>query len=77
MGGILSVSSFVTAIGYMIAKIIGADFPIGNPTIVILILMVGGVNLLTMGILGLYIGRIYDESRRRPRYIIKHTTNIN
>jgi glycosyltransferase involved in cell wall biosynthesis len=77
MGIILSMVSFVTASGYLLAKIFGVNFPIGNATVVILVLLVGGLNLFTLGILGLYVGRIYDESRKRPRYIIKHTTNLS
>jgi dolichol-phosphate mannosyltransferase len=42
----------------------------GNPTIVILVLFMGGVQLISFGILGAYIGRIYDEVRERPKYIV-------
>jgi dolichol-phosphate mannosyltransferase len=45
-------------------------FPLGNPTIVILVLFMGGVQLISAGILGSYIGRIYDEVRDRPKFIV-------
>ncbi len=38
--------------------------------------LVGSINLLAMGILGQYIGRIYDETRNRPLYIVKNTINF-
>jgi dolichol-phosphate mannosyltransferase len=62
--------SFVTGVVYAVMKILGFPFPIGNPTIVILILFMGGVQLISVGILGEYIARIYDEVRERPKYII-------
>ena len=37
---------------------------------------VGSINLLAMGILGQYIGRIYDETRNRPLYIVKNSINF-
>jgi dolichol-phosphate mannosyltransferase len=43
---------------------------VGNPTLVILILFMGGIQLISVGILGEYIGRIYEEVRARPRFIV-------
>jgi dolichol-phosphate mannosyltransferase len=62
--------SFIVGIGYLIAKFAGVDFPVGNPTIVALILFIGGVQLICLGIMGQYVGRIYDEVKQRPRYIV-------
>lgn len=63
-------ASLVLGVTYAIMKFAGAPFPLGNPTIVILILFLGGVQLITVGILGEYIGRIYDEVKERPKYIV-------
>jgi glycosyltransferase involved in cell wall biosynthesis len=52
-------------------------YPMGIPTITILILFMGGVQLTAVGVLGEYIGRIYDEVRRRPLYIIEHAVNCD
>jgi len=48
----------------------------GFTTIVISILFLGGIQLIFLGILGQYIGRIYDEVKRRPQWIIKQTLGI-
>jgi glycosyltransferase involved in cell wall biosynthesis len=62
--------AFLMAVIYLVMKLVGFPFPIGNPTIVILMLFLGGVQLITIGILGEYLSRIYDEVRRRPKFII-------
>ena len=54
----------------------GNDFPMGTPTIMVLVLFIGGVQLAAVGVLGEYIGRIYDEVRRRPLYIVDRVVNV-
>jgi dolichol-phosphate mannosyltransferase len=54
----------------------GEDYPMGIPTITILILFIGGVQLSAIGVLGEYVGRIYDEVRRRPSYIVERVVNV-
>ncbi|HUB68370.1 MAG TPA: glycosyltransferase family 2 protein [Candidatus Methylacidiphilales bacterium] len=69
-GFLIAGLSFLFALIYFIMKLAGAPFPIGNPTIVILILFMGGVQLISAGILGEYIGRIYEEVKQRPKFIV-------
>jgi len=73
IGSFVSLFALLMGFSYLIFKLLGYPFPIGNPTIVILILLLGGINLLFGGITGLYIGRIYSEVKRRPQYFIKET----
>ena len=63
-------ASFLIALAYLVMKLGGFPFPIGNPTVVILILFLGGIQLISVGILGEYIGRIYEEVRARPKFIV-------
>jgi glycosyltransferase involved in cell wall biosynthesis len=70
MGFSVAFVSLLLAVVYAIMKMVGFPFPLGNPTIVILVLFMGSVQLIGIGILGEYIGRIYDEVKRRPRFII-------
>ena len=72
-GFIVAGISFLIGLAYLFLKIWGLPFPIGNPTIVIIVLFLGGVQLISIGILGEYIGRIYEEVKQRPKFIIEKT----
>ncbi len=60
----------------LIKKFMGYTLP-GYASIMVSILFLGGVQLITIGILGEYIGRIYNETKARPLYIIDETLNID
>ena len=70
LGFLIAGGSFLIALAYLVMKLCGFPFPVGNPTLVILILFMGGIQLISVGILGEYIGRIYEEVRARPKYIV-------
>ena len=72
-GFLVAFGSLFIGLVYFAMKLAGVPFPIGNPTIVILILFLGGVQLISTGILGEYIGRIYEEVKARPRFIIQES----
>jgi glycosyltransferase involved in cell wall biosynthesis len=63
--------SFLLAVVYLGLKLAGFPFPIGNPTIVIVVAFFSGIQLLSLGVMGEYVGRIYDETRERPKFIIE------
>jgi polyisoprenyl-phosphate glycosyltransferase len=69
-GFVIAFASFLIAMAYLVMKLAGFPFPLGNPTMVILILFMGGIQLMSVGILGEYIGRIYEEVRSRPKFIV-------
>lgn len=69
-GFTIAIGSFLIAMTYLGMKLAGFPFPLGNPTMVILILFMGGIQLISVGILGEYIGRIYEEVRARPKFIV-------
>jgi len=71
LGFILAGGSIFISLLYLIAKLTNLiPFPPGNPTLVILILFLGSIQLISVGILGEYIGRIYEEVRARPKFIV-------
>jgi dolichol-phosphate mannosyltransferase len=76
MGVTLASLAFIFGVVYFIWKLVGATFPVGNPTIVILVSFFSGIQLLSLGVIGEYVGRIYDEVRQRPRYIIESSHGV-
>ena len=56
---------------YLVLALIHVKIPWGNPTLVMLISLFSGVQLLSLGVMGEYVGRIYDEVKRRPMFIIE------
>jgi glycosyltransferase involved in cell wall biosynthesis len=51
------------------------DYPLGFPTITLLVALLGGVQLVAIGILGEYVGRVYEEVKGRPLYIVDRFFN--
>lgn len=71
IGFIISLVSLVYAIYIVTVTLMyGADLP-GYPTIVVAIMFFGGIQLLSIGILGEYIARIFTEVKQRPKYILE------
>ena len=71
---VLSALAIFVVIALKIA--VGDEYPLGIPTITVLVLFMGGVQLAAVGVLGEYIGRIYDEVRHRPMYIVERAVNV-
>jgi polyisoprenyl-phosphate glycosyltransferase len=76
LGLIIAIISFFFACFVVIAKTcFHQHFELGIPTIIILVLFMGAIQLIGIGVLGQYIGRIYDEVKHRPPYIIDRSIN--
>jgi glycosyltransferase involved in cell wall biosynthesis len=67
----LAFLAFLLAVVYLGLKLGGENFPVGNPTVVIVVAFFSGIQMLSLGVIGEYVGRIYDESRDRPKYIVE------
>jgi len=78
----LGLLSMLVALGLGVWAIIrrllwGAETIPGWASTVAIVLFLGGVQLLSTGVLGEYIGSIFDESKRRPEYVVEELVNIN
>ena len=76
LGMMVSIISFLGAIWVVISKMIGTTVA-GWASMTCTICFLGGMQLICLGVLGEYIGKIYLEVKRRPRYIISERTNID
>ena len=68
--------SFLLGALYVVQRLLGADLTPGLPTTVLVISFFAGVQLLGLGLIGEYVGRIYDEVKRRPLYIVDRQVNF-
>ena len=71
IGFIVSMLAFIYMIYVFIKALIWGDPVQGYPSLVILLLFLGGIQLLSLGVIGEYIGRIYNETKNRPDYIVR------
>lgn len=71
IGGIISVLSFIYAIYMLYDTIIYGNDVKGYPSLLVTILFLGGIQLLSLGILGEYIARIFIETKNRPTYFAR------
>jgi polyisoprenyl-phosphate glycosyltransferase len=75
LGFIVAGFSFALGALYVITKLLGVAYTPGLPTTVLVVTFFSGVQLMSLGLMGEYVGRIYDEVKRRPKYIIdRHIT---
>lgn len=72
-GILVSAISFLAIIGTIITKLFGYTVT-GWTSMICAVYFLGGVQLLGIGVIGEYIGKIYSETKRRPRFIISETT---
>jgi dolichol-phosphate mannosyltransferase len=76
-GVVLAGLSFLTGAWYLLQKLFGVELTPGLPTTVLVVTFFAGVQLLGLGLIGEYVGRIYDEVKRRPMFIIDKKINFD
>jgi glycosyltransferase involved in cell wall biosynthesis len=70
LGALISLFAFIYMIVVMVKTIVYGDPVQGYPSLMVIILFLGGIQLLSLGIIGEYIGRIFNECKRRPLYFV-------
>jgi glycosyltransferase involved in cell wall biosynthesis len=73
VGLAVSLLSFVLMLIFLIKALIYGDPVQGFPTLITVILFLGGVQLLSLGIIGEYLGKVFNETKHRPAYIISES----
>ncbi len=75
-GFIVSALAFVYLIYLVCRTCVYGDPVVGFPTIMVTILFLGGIQLISLGIIGEYLGRVFSESKRRPGYFVESYKGI-
>jgi glycosyltransferase involved in cell wall biosynthesis len=70
LGVLTAVLAFVYALWIVIKAMFWGDPVAGWPTMMTVILLLGGVQLMALGVIGEYLGRLYEESKQRPLYLV-------
>lgn len=76
MGLVVSAVAFIYMVWVFAKAAIYGDPQAGFPTIMTVMLFLGGVQLLTLGILGEYVGRIFNEVKHRPPYFVREVDGV-
>lgn len=74
LGLLVSLVSIILAVVYTLMRLFGELEPPGFATLVVATFFLAGVQLLTIGVIGEYVGRVFDEVKRRPLYILNQKT---
>lgn len=77
LGMVISAGSFVFAV-YLLIKALSGDFLVqGWPSMIVSIWFLSGMIILILGIVGLYVGKTFEETKNKPLYIIKEITDTD
>ena len=78
LGFAIAALSALAAIIVIVARLFSGAAPFqGQATTLVCVLFIGGVQLITLGIIGEYLGRIYDEVKARPLYVLRETIGFD
>lgn len=70
LGGLVTLASFLALLFVLIGKLVDPSSVVpGTTTLLLAVLFLGGVQLLTIGVLGTYLGKVFTETKKRPLYV--------
>jgi dolichol-phosphate mannosyltransferase len=75
LGFIVSTLAFIAIPVVIVLRIVGSYLP-GFSSVTLAVLLLGGIQLIAIGIIGEYVGRIYDEVKGRPLYLVRTRLNV-
>lgn len=76
LGLLVSLFAFVYSIAFVMKTLMfGVDLP-GFPTLIVAVMMLAGVQLISLGVIGEYLGRVYEEVKGRPLYIVSEKLGL-
>jgi dolichol-phosphate mannosyltransferase len=72
----VSFASMLMAIFFFVKKLLYGLSPPGFASIIVSIFFLAGIQLITLGVIGEYVGRIFEEAKRRPMYILRRVSGV-
>ena len=76
LGFSVSLVSMCLAAAYFIKKALYGLSPPGFATLIVSIFFLAGIQLITLGVIGEYVGRIFEEAKQRPLYVLRRTSQV-
>ncbi|OIQ66576.1 undecaprenyl-phosphate 4-deoxy-4-formamido-L-arabinose transferase [mine drainage metagenome] len=77
IGMAFSVLGFLLAILFIVQKLANNQVPAGWTSLMVIVLIMGGIQLLALGAIGEYLGRVFLSINNRPQYVIAQTLNVD
>ncbi len=74
LGLSVSLASLILAVFFFVKKLIYGLNPPGYASIIVSIFFLAGIQLVTLGVIGEYVGRIFEEAKRRPMYVLRRVS---
>ena len=71
IGFAMAMLSFGFGTKFAVEKLLGNDIPPGDAQLFVMVTFIGGMQLIGLGLIGLYVGRIYEETKKRPRWFVR------
>jgi len=76
LGFSVSLLSLVLAVFFFVKKLVYGLSPPGYASLIVSIFFLAGIQLITLGVIGEYIGRIFEEAKRRPMYVLRRMPEV-
>jgi polyisoprenyl-phosphate glycosyltransferase len=76
LGLVISALSFLAALFIVARVLLWNDSVLGWPSLIVSVFMIGGVQIFLTGVVGLYVGKCFEEAKRRPLYFVRATSNF-
>ena len=70
LGQLAAFGAFIFGVGLVIDTLIHGNRVAGYPSLMVTMVFLGGIQLITLGIIGEYLGRMFDEAKGRPLYLL-------
>ena len=77
LGFLIAMGAFAYALVIIVKTLVhGISVP-GYASLMVVVLFLGGIQLVAVGLLGEYLGRVFEESKRRPLYFVRDSINVD